>query len=117
VTFHVGEYHLNPELFPDPYTYDPSRFQSSSPEAKKANEAFYGWGTGRHPCLGMRFAKLEQNIITAFFVTMFDFELSDINGERLEKLPDHFENYNNWSASKPGVPVRLRYSLRKDARL
>ena len=31
----------------------------------------------------MRFAKLEQNIITAYFLAAFDFELQDKNGNKL----------------------------------
>jgi len=62
----------------------------------------------------MRFAKLEQNIITAYFLSMFDFELCDMAGNRIEKLPDQWENHNNWNVSKPQKPVRLRYELRKD---
>jgi hypothetical protein len=65
----------------------------------------------------MRFAKLEQNIITAYFLSMFDFELCDVGGNRIEKLPAQWENHNNWAASKPHKPVRLRYQLRKDAGL
>jgi sterol 14-demethylase len=117
VTYHFGDHHLDPTLFHDPYTWDPSRFQGPQAEDKKTQNAFIGWGTGRHPCLGMRFAKLEQNIITAYFLTMFDFELCDTEGNKIEKLPDHWENHNNWQASKPDQPVRLRYWLREDGGL
>lgn len=79
--------------------------------------AFIGWGTGRHPCLGIRFAKLEQNIITAYFLSMFDFELCDMEGNRIQKLPDQWENHNNWASSKPQNRVKLRYQLRKDVGL
>lgn len=34
----------------------------------------------------MRFAKLEQNIITAYFVTAFDFHLEDEQGTRLMEM-------------------------------
>jgi sterol 14-demethylase len=62
----------------------------------------------------MRFAKLEQNIITAYFLSMFDFELCDAEGNRIKRLPDQWENHNNWSASKPKKRVKLRYQLRED---
>ena len=62
----------------------------------------------------MRFAKLEQNIITAYCLSIFDFELCDVEGKKIQKLPDQWENHNNWAASKPQKPVKLRYQLRKD---
>jgi len=62
----------------------------------------------------MRFAKLEQNIITAYFLSMFDFELCDVEGNRIKTLPDGWENHNKWASSKPEIRVKLRYQLRKD---
>jgi hypothetical protein len=62
----------------------------------------------------MRFAKLEQNIITAYFLSMFDFELCDAEGNMIKSLPDQWENHNSWSASKPEKRVKLRYQLRED---
>ena len=62
----------------------------------------------------MRFAKLELNLITVFFFSMFDFQLCDVAGNEIEKLPDQWENHNNWLVNRPQKPVRLRYKLRKD---
>jgi len=114
VTYHIGQHHLNPDIFPDPYTWDPARFQGPDAVDKRIPLSFIGWGIGRHPCLGMRFAKLEQNIILSYFLALFDFELCDAEGKRIDKIPDNWENHNGWNAAKPDQSLKLKYSLRKD---
>ena len=48
---------------------------------------------GRHPCLGMRFAKLEVKIILALFLTRYEYTLVDTQGRTVEKLPEpHRDN-------------------------
>jgi hypothetical protein len=58
----------------------------------------------------MRFAKLENNIITAFFLAMFDYELVNAKGEPLTEIPR--EDMNGFTADKPKNPVHLKYTLR-----
>jgi sterol 14-demethylase len=60
----------------------------------------------------MRFAKLEQNIITAFFCTMFDFSLESEDGTALAETVA--VNTNNYTANKPDEKMYLRYSVRKE---
>jgi hypothetical protein len=52
----------------------------------------------------LQFARLENAIITAFFVAIFDFEITDENGDLLKELP---EVDINWSAAMP--PSRPPY--------
>lgn len=44
-------------------------------------------GTGRHPCIGMRFAKLEVKCIMAMFLTGYDYDVVDKAGVKLSRLP------------------------------
>jgi sterol 14-demethylase len=60
----------------------------------------------------MKFAKLEQNIITAFFCAMFDFHLADKNGHKRDETVKL--NTNNYNASKPDETMYLKYTIRKD---
>lgn len=60
----------------------------------------------------MRFAKLEQNIITAFFCAMFDFELADAKGKKLDDTVK--VNTNNYQASKPDQQMFLKYTVRPE---
>jgi hypothetical protein len=47
----------------------------------------------------MHFAKLEQNIITAYFIASFNFHLADKNGNTMKQAPKI--DFNRHSAHKP----------------
>jgi sterol 14-demethylase len=111
VTYATSDVHLNPDFYRDPEKWDPSRYLPERAEDKKREHGYLGWGTGRHPCLGMRFAKLEQNIITAYFIAEFEFELTDKNGRPLPTVPK--VDFNAYSATKPNPPMYLKYRLRE----
>lgn len=105
------EVHMDESLYPDPLRFDPGRYFENRAEDKKVQHGYLGWGAGRHPCLGMRFAKLEMAVITAYFVAMFDFELSDKDGNLSTKAPRPVSR-NQKQAEKPKEPVYLRYKPR-----
>jgi cytochrome P450 len=127
VTYATGDIHLDPEVYADPYKWDPSRYLPGRAEDTKKNHGFVGWGVGRHPCrkcspfsrqstadasqVGMRFAKLEQNIITAYFIASFDFELQDKGGNKMDVAP--LVDFNRHSAHKPKIPQYLRVTPRE----
>lgn len=98
-------------MYSDPEKWDPSRYLAPRAEDKKVSHAYVGWGLGRHPCLGMRFAKLEIFIIVSLFVAMLDFELADEKGNPMEAWPR--VDRNDHAAKKPKIPVRLKYALRE----
>ncbi|KAK6792764.1 hypothetical protein RDI58_011845 [Solanum bulbocastanum] len=62
--------HHNPEFFPDPQIFDPSRFEN----APKPN-TFMPFGSGVHACPGNELAKLEILIMTHHLVTKFRWEV------------------------------------------
>jgi sterol 14-demethylase len=71
--------HRLPEVFSDPETFDPYRFESGF---SKRNEGagkyqFSPFGGGRHTCLGERFAFLQIKTIWSVLVRNFNFELVD----------------------------------------
>ena len=43
--------------------------------------------TGRHPCTGMRVAKLEIKILVAFMLAGFEFNVVDKFGKPLKESP------------------------------
>ena len=126
VTFATGDIHLNPDVYPNPCEWDPARYLPDRAEDKKKCHGFMGWGAGRHPCrtyithildlmtdvliVGMRFAKLEQNLITAYFIASFDFHLSDKNGNRMRDAPRI--DFNGHSAHKPKNAPHLKVTLK-----
>lgn len=105
------EIHMDPTVYTNPTKFDPGRFLPDRAEDKKTPLAYVGWGAGRHPCLGMRFAKLEMSIITALFAATFDWELVDVEGKPMKELPAI--DRQKPSAHKPHTPVRLRYTVRQ----
>ncbi|EME43026.1 hypothetical protein DOTSEDRAFT_72428 [Dothistroma septosporum NZE10] len=113
VTLGVGDMHYNPNVYPNPAEWDPARYERG--EDKKETYGWVGWGVARHPCLGMRFAKLENNLIVAMFLAYFDdVQLLDGNKRPMAKVPKC--NWNNHTARKPDVKIQLKYSLRQDGK-
>ncbi|KAI1364941.1 cytochrome P450 6A1 [Xylaria arbuscula] len=111
-------YLVEDSLFGDWYTeklkWNPSRYFEENAEDKTVPHAYMGWGSGRHPCLGMKFAKLEMALITAYWVGMFDFEFSDKDGNRIVPSPSSLiMDRNNHAARKPENNMYLRYKLRE----
>ncbi|KAF2184121.1 cytochrome P450 [Zopfia rhizophila CBS 207.26] len=111
VTYAIADIHLDPNIYPDPEKWDPSRHLPERAEDKKKVHGFVGWGVARHPCLGMRFAKLEQHIITAYFLATFDLSLQDKDGKTLVEPPKI--NFNGHSAHKPNPPPFLKITVRE----
>jgi cytochrome P450 len=122
-----SDVHMNPELYKDPAKFDPGRYNGrDDPRSQKFS--FIGWGAGqflailsvlpylwasrnagRHPCLGMRFAKLEIKAIISLFLTGYDYKMVDVNGERLKTFPR--ADRDDISKTVPlGGPVYFEYS-------
>jgi len=113
-TYHIGDVHYNPSIYPDPDTYDPGRYVNldgtpvASPQGvnkpdSDRNYQFIGWGAARHPCLGMRFAKMEMNVILAFWLAYFDYEV--VKPATGMPMPDK----QALAASKPKEEIVVRY--------
>ena len=106
--YSMADVHLNPEYYPEPYKYDPGRWLRPDP-APKTIYPFTGWGAGRHPCTGMRVAKLEMKLILVLCLARHEFELVDKDGKFPNPLP--VVNRNNrvrvrielWIRSSVGV--------------
>lgn len=84
LAYPVADVHHNPEYYPNPGTFDPSRFSS---ESEQSGQPFLGWGTGRHPCTGMKVAKLEVKLILALMLTRYEYSLVDEAGVPTMTLP------------------------------
>ncbi|KAK7859661.1 abscisic acid 8'-hydroxylase 4 [Quercus suber] len=63
-------FHHNPQFFPDPQKFDPSRFEV----APKPN-TFMPFGNGAHACPGNELAKMEMLIVIHHLVTKFRWEV------------------------------------------
>ena len=90
--YSLRDVHLNPGHYPDPNKYDPGRWLRPDPVSSTVYP-FVGWGAGRHPCSGMRMAKLEMKLILVMFLTRYEYELVDEDGKLPDPLP--YPNKNN----------------------
>ncbi|KAG9081346.1 hypothetical protein FRC06_005626, partial [Ceratobasidium sp. 370] len=76
----LGETHDNPDIYPEPSKFNPGRFEQGQDKAQV--HAFLGWGVGRHPCPGRRFAQYEIKAIFAMFLASYEYEVVNSKGVR-----------------------------------
>jgi cytochrome P450 len=50
VMYHLRDVHFNPNVYTNPTKWDPARFLPDRAEHKKTEDAYVGWGGGRHHC-------------------------------------------------------------------
>ena len=86
LTYPISEVHLNPEYYPEPHKYDPGRWLRPDP-VPNVVYPYLGWGAGRHPCPGMKVAKLEMKLIAAMFLMRYEYDLVDEAGKFPSSLP------------------------------
>ncbi|KAF9546460.1 cytochrome P450 [Agrocybe pediades] len=108
VAYSVADAHLNPEIYTNPTEFDPARFGPGREEDKKGTFSYLGWGAGRHPCTGMKVAKLEIKVIMALMLAGYDFSLVDKNEKPLKELPK--PDRNDIHQARPlGEPAFLKF--------
>jgi cytochrome P450 len=94
-----ASHHL-PEVFPEPWSFRPSRF---APEAKAAlpKGAYVAFGGGSRTCIGMRFGQLEVKEIARAILHRFALDLAD---------PSHVPRIRQMPTLSPrgGLPVVVR---------
>ncbi|KAM0858203.1 hypothetical protein ACQ4PT_047983 [Festuca glaucescens] len=62
--------HLNPEIYPDPLTFNPSRFKDKM-EINRGSRNFMAFGGGIRFCVGADFSKLQMAIFLHFLATKY----------------------------------------------
>ncbi|KAJ7268532.1 cytochrome P450 [Mycena rebaudengoi] len=103
VVYPFSDVHLDPELYPEPWRFDPSR-----KEPLKTDLAYVGWGVGKTTCLGTRLAKVELKLTTALFLLGFDHVVVDGTGEPPDSLPT--PNWNDILMCRPpGGPCYVKF--------
>jgi len=104
LVYSMAEVHLNSEYYPEPYKWDPGRWLRPDP-VPNVVYPFLGWGAGRHPCTGMKVAKLEIKLIVAFFLTRYEFDLVDKDGKFPDPLPVPNRNDNHQVRVELGISL------------
>ena len=90
-----------PELWTDPYKFDPMRFAEPRSEHKRHRFAFTPFGGGAHKCIGMMFGQLEVKTVIHRLLRRYRLELV---------RPDYTPRYDHAGMPVPmdGMPIVLR---------
>uniref|UniRef100_A0A0D9W2R7 Cytochrome P450 n=1 Tax=Leersia perrieri TaxID=77586 RepID=A0A0D9W2R7_9ORYZ len=62
--------HLNPDIYPYPLTFNPSRFKDK-PDISRGSKHFMAFGGGLRFCVGADFSRLQLTIFLHFLVTKY----------------------------------------------
>jgi cytochrome P450 len=73
--WHVGRSHMSPEFFPNPKTFDPSRFGGTGPPPF----TYLAFGGGPHSCLGIEFARTKMVVFLHHLVLNYEWSMVDPN--------------------------------------
>jgi cytochrome P450 len=76
----IHHIHHDPRWWPDPETFDPSRFLAT--DRMRPRSAYLPFGGGRRICIGQSFALMEMVLIAAIMSQRFTFDLAP--GHRVE---------------------------------
>ncbi|XP_026052153.1 5-beta-cholestane-3-alpha,7-alpha-diol 12-alpha-hydroxylase-like [Carassius auratus] len=107
---------VDPEVYPDPYTFKYDRFLT--PDGSKKTDFYKGgkklkyynmpWGAGTTMCPGRFFATNELKQFVFLMLSYFDFELSNPN----EEIPGIDIRRWGFGSMQPNKEVQFRYRLR-----
>jgi len=78
VLVRIADLHANPELFPHPERFDPSRFRDTRPAAP----AWLAFGGGVRRCLGADFAVAEMDVVLRTVLQHFSIQTDDCADEK-----------------------------------
>ena len=105
VVYSQADAHLDPEIYANPLKFDPERYLPGREEDRKQANAYLAWGagnyssvllfcfqlmirlSGRHPCGGMKVAKVEIKLVLASLLLGYDCKLVDSTGQQPKELP------------------------------
>ncbi|KAN0062211.1 hypothetical protein ACQY0O_005392 [Thecaphora frezii] len=111
--FWLSSLHFNPEIYPEPERYLPDRWLTQAAATNKSaggREEFGGWGVGRHPCPGIRFAKVAVKVgIVTSLLALQQVEAVGEGGKVYEWHDVPRPRENDEHRRVPSKPVWLRY--------
>jgi cytochrome P450 len=97
VLYEINQTHLNPQVYPDPATFQPDRFGSN---ANREKYSYVPFGGGIRECLGKEFARLEMKLFAAHLLRHYTWEL----------LPDQDLSLVTVPTPHPRDNLRVRFA-------
>ncbi|KXN66446.1 cytochrome P450 [Conidiobolus coronatus NRRL 28638] len=76
IFLHLWGVHHNPSAFPNPFEFNPNRFEDISNQESKNWQPFI---LGNRTCLGSTFSLMEQRVTLAMLLQKFEFSISSDN--------------------------------------
>jgi len=126
LAYQSADVHLNPDIYTNPMMFDPDRYGPGREEDRKEACGYLGWGAGiyltktsnthklifyilgRHPCAGMKIAKLEIKIILSTVLLGYEYELVDGMGNYPKAVPNQDRN----DLAQVSPPVHFNFSMK-----
>ncbi|KAJ6185655.1 hypothetical protein N7519_006956 [Penicillium mononematosum] len=78
----------DPEIFPDPHTFDPDRWLRAAAKGEHLDRYMVNFSKGSRICVGMNLAYAELFLVLAAFVRRFDMELFDTSKKDIAFVRD-----------------------------
>ncbi|KAJ7131202.1 cytochrome P450 [Mycena epipterygia] len=107
LAYSLADVHFDADIYPEPFKFDPGRYDAGREEDKGAPFAYLGWGAGRHPCAGMKVAKLEMKVVLGLFLIGCEYEVVDPEGRPLVVLPQI--DRNDLHLARPLQPCHIKF--------
>ncbi len=82
--WHVGRSHMSPTFFPNPKSFNPSRFEGQGPQPF----TYVPFGGGPHMCPGIDFARTQMVVFLHYLVLNYEWTMVDPN-EKIAMDPQH----------------------------
>lgn len=97
----IHNIHHDPELYPNPELFDPSRFD---PEEVKSRHPFsyLPFGDGPRNCIGLRFGKMQAKIGLVSLLQRFKFGVS-----KRTEIPLILDTRSPFLSAKNGIHLKL----------
>ncbi|TKA81274.1 hypothetical protein B0A49_00228 [Cryomyces minteri] len=97
--------HLDPELFPEPYRFDPDRWIRAAERGERLEKYVVPFSKGSRACIGLHLASAELYLGIAHMIRRFDFELYETRSEDIEITWDGFAG--GFRPESKGIRVKV----------
>lgn len=101
----MRDLHLNPDLFPEPETFNPDRWLYGN-FTSKMQQAFVPFSRGTRNCIGQELAKQNLTLTAGNLLHRFDLELFESSERDIECAHDYFAPFA--VADSEGLRVMVR---------